>query len=151
MTKDSWGGKSVSEDPEKIEGGSFKNVLGVVLSGMGGQENIIDSVFCRVTWIWKACLKVPDLVLVDGKQGFKDSYRLHFVSVLHEVMVHSNLLPRWLVMTSQWWHHGGIPLECLECQKYLTCYVIMTSSANEKRLILRYLRIFLKSNITCGS
>ena len=61
---------------------------------------------------------------VDGKQGFKDSYRLHFVSVLHEVMVHSTLLPRWLVMTTLWWNHGGIPLECLECQKYLTYYVV---------------------------
>ena len=30
-------------------------------------------------------------------------------------------------------------LECIECQKYLTCYVIMTSSVNEKRSIFTHL------------
>ena len=79
---------------------------------------------------------------VDGKGRFGNTYRHHFVSVLHEVMAHSTLLPRWLVMTSQWWNHGGIPLECFECQKYLICYVIMTSSANEKWSIFRYFGIF---------
>ena len=32
--------------------------------------------------------------LVEGNRRFKDSYRLHFVPVLHEVMVHSALLPK---------------------------------------------------------
>ena len=30
----------------------------------------------------------------------------------------------WLVRTLKWWHDSRIPLECLECEKYLTCYVI---------------------------
>ena len=31
---------------------------------------------------------------VDGKGRFGNTYRHHFVSVLHEVMAHSTLLPR---------------------------------------------------------
>ena len=49
------------------------------------------------------------MLIVEGKYRFGATYRSQFVSVWHEVMVHSTLLPRWLVMTSQWWHHGRIP------------------------------------------
>ena len=51
-------------------------------------------------------------------------------------------LPRRLVMTLQWWHDGRISLECWECKKYLTCYIIMTSTVYEKRSILTYFQIF---------
>ena len=59
--------------------------------------------------ISKCATSKDNIFLVEGKWGFCSSYRLHFVSFLHEVMVPSTLLPKWLVMTSQWWHHGGIP------------------------------------------
>ena len=61
---------------------------------------------------------------VDGKQEFKHSYRLNFVPVLHEVMVHGTLLPKCP-------NDSRMSLECCECKKYLTGYVIMTSSVNE--------------------
>ena len=55
------------------------------------------------------------------------------VCFIWSVMVHSALLPRWQVMTSQLWHQDGIYLECLECQKYLT--------SNEKRSNIRHFQI----------
>ena len=111
-------------------------------------------------------------MVVEENQGFYRTYRRHFVSVLHEVIVHSTflpkcpndsrmslecfeckkyltgcvihdvtrhwkwvkyqklhfshqnlvhctILPKWLVMTSQWWHDSRTSLECFESQKYL--------------------------------
>ena len=62
--------------------------------------------------------------LVEGKQEFKTTYRPQFVSVLHEVMVHSTLLPKCP-------NDSRMSLECCECKKYLTDYVIMTSQVIE--------------------
>ena len=42
----------------------------------------------------------------------------------HKYFVHCTPLPRRLAMTSQWEHHSGITLECLECREYLICFVI---------------------------
>ena len=64
------------------------------------------------------------LLEVEVNHRFKRSYRLHFVSVLHEVMVHCTLLPKCL-------NDGRMSLECCECKKYLTDYVIMTSQVIE--------------------
>ena len=73
-----------------------------------------------------------DDLAVGDKRRYGHSYRRHFVPVLHEVMVHSTLLPKCP-------HDSTTSLECIECQKYLTCYVIMTSSVNEKRSIFTHL------------
>ena len=69
---------------------------------------------------------------VEGNQGYGPS----FGTILCDIMW---LLPRYPVMTSHRWHDSRISLECWECKKYQTCYIIMASSVNEKRSILTYL------------
>ena len=61
---------------------------------------------------------------VEGKGRFKTTYPSQFVSVLHEVMVHSTLLPKCP-------NDSTTSLECCKCKKYLTGYVIMTSQVIE--------------------
>ena len=48
-------------------------------------------------------------VSVEGKQKFTLTYR-------HQTLLHMCTWPRWLVMTSYWWHDSRISLECWECK-----------------------------------
>ena len=52
-----------------------------------------------------------------------------------------------VTMMTSWWNTSGMFI----MSKISTIYIIMTSSANEKRSIFGYCVIFLKSHITCGS
>ena len=80
---------------------------------------------------------------VEGNQGYGATFRHHFVSVLHEVMVHSTLLPKCR-------HDSRISLECWECKKYQTCYVIMSRYheviSQLKKLSLTHLYFFITNS-----
>ena len=73
--------------------------------------------------------------VVVENQGYENSYTC-------PNLVHCTILPRCPVMTSKWWHDSRISLECWECKKYLICYVIMTSSVNEKGQFLHICNFF---------
>ena len=75
------------------------------------------------------------LLSVEGNHRFCASY-----TPLN--LVHRTILPRCPVMTSKWWNDSTISLKYWECKKYLTFYVIITSSVNEKGQLLHICKFF---------
>ena len=119
---------NISRDLESfISSGTKLHIIGPILL-MVSKPKCVAFAF----GILKFIFFIQCVLSVEEKGRFCASYRLHFVSILHEVMVHSTRLPKCPL-------DSRVSLECWEGKKYLTSDVIMTSSVNEKRSILTYL------------
>ena len=85
-----------------------------------------------ILWFFERCLIIVSVSKLTNMSRWKLPIQGQlYVPKRYAWNVWRHSLPRWLVMTSQWWHDSRTSLECLWCKKYLTGYVIMTSQVIE--------------------
>ena len=118
----------------------FCSLLTVILEGhsmMRGYDT-----FIQLEWPYLDLN--TNLTFLKGNQEFCSA-----AAIYPKTLLLMRTWPGCPAMTSKWWHDSTVSLECWECKKYLTCYVIMTWSSQWKKVNSLHICKFFSSIHIC--